>query len=124
MLEERGSVNRQNSVKIGPLSVAVQKQYVILKKLPPMTLLSSIKKRLGDIRKISFAKNRLKQGMLKNPFKSAEELKKEVPGLDKISVHMIQHVLQKQLGLPFRVTAKKPMLTQTMVKKHLKFCHK
>jgi hypothetical protein len=37
---------------------------------------------------------------------------------------MIQHVLQKQLGLPSRVPAKKPLLTQAMLKKHLKFCQK
>jgi hypothetical protein len=37
---------------------------------------------------------------------------------------MIQHVLQKQLGLPSRVTAKKPLLTQAMVKERLKFCQK
>jgi hypothetical protein len=34
---------------------------------------------------------------------------------------MIQHVLQKQLGLLSRVAAKKPLLTQAMVKKRLKF---
>ncbi len=104
---------------------AVRKQYAILKKLLPMTPPLSIKKRLGGIRKIIFAlKSRLKQAVLKNPFRSVRELKKEVPGWDNISVHMIQHVLQKQLGLPSGVATKKPLLTQAMVKKRLKFCHK
>ncbi len=90
-----------------------------------MTPPSSIKKRLGGIRKISFAmKDRLRQAVLKHPFKSTKELKKDVPGWDKISVRMIQHVLQKQLGLPSRVAAKKPLLTQAMVKKRLRFCLK
>jgi hypothetical protein len=57
----------------------------------------SIKKRLGGIWKISFAmKNRLRKAALKTPFKSAMELKRRC----QISVLMIQHVLQKQLGLP------------------------
>jgi hypothetical protein len=62
-------------------------------------------------------KNRLRQAMLKNSFKSSIELKK------KILVCMIQHVLQKQFGLPSRIAAKKPLLTQAMVKKSLKICH-
>ncbi len=36
----------------------------------------------------------------------------------------IQHVLQKELGLPSRVATKKPLLTPAMVKKRLRFCKK
>ncbi len=65
---------------------AMRKQHAILKKLPPILLPLSIKKKLGDISKITFAtKNRLRQAVLKNPFfKSARELKNEVTGWDKI----------------------------------------
>jgi hypothetical protein len=123
--KEEGVSTADIAARLGRHPAAIRKQYAILKNLPPMTPPSSIKKRLGGITKISFAmKNRLRQAVLKHPFKSAKELKKDVPGWDKISVHMIQHVLQKQLGLPSRVAAKKPLLTQTMVKKRLRFCLK
>ncbi len=41
-----------------------------------------------------------------------------------VSVRMIQHLLKKQLGLPARKAAKKPLLTQQMIQKRLKFCQK
>ncbi len=123
--KEEGVSTADIAARLGCHPTAVRRQYAIFKNLPPMMSLSSIMKGLGSIRKISFAmKNRLRHAVLKNPFKSAKELKKEVPGWDKISVRMIQHVLQKQLGLPSRVTAKKPLLTQAMVKERLKFCQK
>jgi hypothetical protein len=37
---------------------------------------------------------------------------------------MIQQVLQKELYLPSRVTTKKLLLTNQMIKKCLKFCSK
>jgi hypothetical protein len=37
---------------------------------------------------------------------------------------MIQHVLQKELGLASWVTATKLLLTLPMAKKHLRFCEK
>jgi transposase len=45
-------------------------------------------------------------------------------GWSEISVRRIQEVLKKELGLPSRVAAKKPMLTEKMVKKRLAFCRK
>ena len=61
---------------------------------------------------------------MKNPFKSARELKKDVPGWSDVSVRTIQHRLQKQLGLPSRRAAKKPMVTLKMKQKRLAFARK
>jgi hypothetical protein len=58
------------------------------------------------------------------PFKNAKELKTEVGGWSNISVRIIQHVLQKQWGLLLRKASKKPLLTQKMIEKRLKFCNK
>jgi hypothetical protein len=60
---------------------------------------------------------RLRRYILHNPFKTARELKGEVPGFVDISVRTIQHICQKRLGLPSRCAAKKPLLTAKIVKK-------
>ncbi len=52
--------------------------------------------------------------MQKNPFKSARQLKNEVPGWGNISVRTIQHRLLENLGLPSRKAAKKLLLTEAM----------
>jgi hypothetical protein len=71
-----------------------------------------------------YMKDRLWRYVNANPFKTAKQLKKEVFGWSNVSVRMIQHVLQKELNLPSRVAAKKPLLTKLMIKKRLKFCSK
>ena len=45
-------------------------------------------------------------------------------GWDHVSVRRIQEICQKRLGLPSRSAAKKPLLTDKMVKKRLAFCRK
>jgi len=58
------------------------------------------------------------------PFKTAKELKNEVPGWENWSVHYIQNMLQKRLGLPVCKPAKKPLLTQKMKMKRIVFAEK
>jgi hypothetical protein len=60
----------------------------------------------------------------RNPFKTACELRNKVFGWSVVSVRRIQEILKNELGLPSRVAAKKPMLTEKMVKKQLAFCKK
>jgi hypothetical protein len=67
-------------------------------------------------------KDRLRSYVLQHPFKSAKQLRRNIIGWQRISVRSIQHVLQKDPGLPSRVAAKKPLLTLPMVKKHLRVC--
>jgi hypothetical protein len=67
---------------------------------------------------------RLKVYIEAHPFKTAKELKQEIPGWGDISVRTIQRVLLQRLGLPARRAAQKPLLTPAMVKKRLAFCKK
>ena len=65
----------------------------------------------------------LKREVLLYPSISAVELKNMYSELlQNVSTRTIRHRLQKDLGLPCRRAAKKPMLTTTMKKKRLGFC--
>jgi hypothetical protein len=54
---------------------------------------------------------RLCQYVLRNPFKTAKEIKNEMPGWRDASVRQIQHVCQKRLKITSLAIAKKPLLT-------------
>jgi hypothetical protein len=75
----------------------------------------------GHIKVSAIMKDRLRRHVLRHPFKRAKQLRRDVIRWWKISVRTNQHVLQKELGLPSRVAAKKPLLTIPMVKKPLRF---
>jgi hypothetical protein len=62
--------------------------------------------------------------VLRNPFKTARELKNEVVGWGDQKVRFIQKTLQKRLNLPSRSAAQKPLLTIAMKKKRLAFAKK
>jgi hypothetical protein len=66
----------------------------------------------------------LRRYILRHPFKTAKQLKLEAPGWSNASVRTIQDACNKRLGLPSRCAAKKPLLTDKMVKKRLAFCKK
>ncbi|KAK3887063.1 hypothetical protein Pcinc_008835 [Petrolisthes cinctipes] len=67
----------------------------------------------------------LKHDVLKNPSTTAAALKKKYPLLLRnVAVRTVQHWLQKDLGLPARRAAKKPLLTAVMKKKRIAFCNK
>jgi hypothetical protein len=61
--------------------------------------------------------NQLHQYWTAHPFKTATELKSEVAGGSNISVRTIQTVCQRRLGMPSHCTAKKPLLTEKMLRK-------
>lgn len=64
----------------------------------------------------------LRKEVLKNPKITAGQLKKMHPQLLRdVSQRTIQHRLTKQLKMPTRVPAKKPLLTPAMMKKRLAF---
>lgn len=67
---------------------------------------------------------RLKRYIMANPFKTAKEIKREVPGFEDVHVRTIQRTLLKRLQMPSRNAAAKPLLTPPMVKKRLAFCKK
>ena len=67
----------------------------------------------------------LKREVMLNPSISAASLKKTHPDiLQNLTIRTIRHRLQKDLGLPTRRAAKKPLLTTAMKKKRLEFCQK
>ena len=64
----------------------------------------------------------LKRKVMSDPSITAATLKMELPELLKdVSIRTIQHRLQKELGLPCRRAAKKPLLTKKMKKKRIQF---
>jgi hypothetical protein len=68
--------------------------------------------------------NRLRRYLIAHPFKTAKELKNEVAGWSHVSVRSIQDICKKRLGMPSRCAAKKPLLTDKMVRKRMSFCKK
>jgi hypothetical protein len=62
--------------------------------------------------------------LLRYPFKTAKELKLEVPGWTDTTVRAIQDICNKRLALLSRSAAKKPILTENMIKNSLAFCKK
>ncbi|RXG60676.1 hypothetical protein Avbf_14809 [Armadillidium vulgare] len=67
----------------------------------------------------------LKREVMSNPWITVAQLKREHPELlNDISTRTLQHRLQKELNLPCRRAAKKPLLTDNMRKKRLLFARK
>ncbi|KAG7160129.1 Gastrula zinc finger protein XlCGF57.1-like 4 [Homarus americanus] len=93
--------------------------------LPPST---TPKRKVGSgaVRKTSpRTDNILKCEVMSDPAETGSTLKKKHPDLLKhVAIRTIQHRLQKDLGLPTRLTPKKPLLTEAMKKKRLNFCKK
>ena len=56
--------------------------------------------------------------------RAASLKKKHAQLLHEVSVMTIQHRLQRDLKLPCRRAAKKPLLTKAMMKKMILFCQK
>jgi|SRR5215469_10457883 len=82
--------------------------------------------RSGRPRKTTFHTDKvIKRTVLKNPSISAKEIKYEhINVLQDVSERTIQRRLQKDLKLPSRHAARKPLLTAVMRKKRIAFCKK
>ncbi len=129
-LRIRGDIRIGNTAKdiakiLGRHPASIRKHIAVFKSLPPNELpppptKRSGKKRLSNDR----LDNRLRHYVQQFPFKTAKELKNEVPGWENMSVRYIQKTLQKRLGLPARKPAKKPLLTDKMKMKRLAFAKK
>lgn len=78
----------------------------------------------GRVRKTDLRTDTLiKRAVLIKPTVTAKEIKSDHHNLLKdVSVRTIQHRLQKDLGLPSRHAAKKPLLSAKMRKKRVDFC--
>jgi transposase len=120
-----GVKTKEIAARLGRSERSVRRQFSRLRSLPPKASPLPPKATTGRPTATSTIQDeRLKRYVLKNPFKSARELKNEVPGWSDVSVRTIQHRLQKKLGLPAQRAAKKPLLTQKMKQKRLAFARK
>ncbi len=92
----------------------------------PETSVPVRKPGFGRPKKTSAATDRiLKRTILKYPMMTAKELKEELAQeLQNVSVHTIQHRLQKDLKIPCRSAAMKPLITEKMRKKRVAFAKK
>ncbi len=107
-----GMPAKEIGAKLGRHPASIRKHIAIVKTLSPNELLPPPKKRPGRQRLSNERLDkRLRQYVLQFPFKTAKELKREVPGWENMSVRYIQNTLQKRLDLPSRNPAKDPLLT-------------
>jgi transposase len=124
-LSETGAKNADIAAKLGRNIRSIQRVLRSLKSLLEDTLPPPPVKRSGRRTKLDTKKmNRLRSFVLRFPFKTAREVKQELLGFNEISVRRIQEVLQKNLKMPSRTAAKKPLLTPLMTRKRIKFCKK
>jgi len=124
-LAQFGIKNAAIAVHLGRNIRTIQRVIKAQKGVPANTPPPPPVKRSGRPRKITERmKERLRLFVSRAPFKTAREIKQELAGFGDISVRRIQEVLLKELKMPARVAAKKPLLTKKMVKKRLSFCKK
>ena len=120
-----GMSTTEMAAQLGRNAAAVRRIVASIRDLPEFAPPTPAAKRSGRPRAATFKQEkRLKNYVMANPFKTAKELKREVPGWESKSVRVIQHTLRTRLGLPSRCAAPKPLLTAPMVKKRLAFCKK
>lgn len=122
---ELGTSTNEIAAKLGRHPATIRKHIAKIRTLAADDLPPPPVKRTGR-KKISNDRldRRLKTYVQQFPFKTAKELKNEVPGWEDMQVRFIQKTLQKKLGLPSRKPAKKPLLTQKMKMKRLAFAKK
>jgi transposase len=120
-----GVKTKEMAARLGRSEAGVRLQVKRIKTLPPnASLLPPPPKSGRPFKTTKVQDERLKKYVVKNPFKTARELKNEVPGWSDVPVRTIQHRLQKNLDLPARRAAKKPLLTQKMKEKRIAFAKK
>lgn len=123
-------LEKGNSVFDVAKDLAVSKKTIYQLKrsaiLLPLGMVPQRKSGSGAHKKTSSRTNKLlKREVMLNNSITAIELKRKYPDfLHNVATRTIRHRLQKDLGLPSRRAAKKPLLTAAMKKKRLDFCQK
>jgi hypothetical protein len=120
-----GFAAKEIAKRLNRNAAAVRKVITANRDLKPFSTPPLPKKRSGRPRMTNNrGDKRLHWYMLHNLFKTAKEIKNELPGWKKASIRLIQQVWQKRLKILSCTDAKKPLLTAAMVKKRLAFCKK
>ena len=65
----------------------------------------------------------MRKKLVKDPTLSAKQLRASIPGLQHLKIRQIQKLCQKDLALPCRKMANKPLLTEAMKEKRLAFAN-
>jgi transposase len=116
---------KEIAARLGVHPSTIRRHLAVLRELPPTASPPANKPRSGRPRIATFVQEtRLRNHVLRHPFKAARELKKDVAGWGDKQVRFIQKTLQKRLNMPSRSAAQKPLLTSVMKKKRLAFAKK
>jgi len=116
---------KEIAAKLGRSEVGVRRAYRSLKFLPATVEPPAAKMRPGRPRLTTTRQDEgLRRYVTRHPFKTAKEVKREVAGFKKLSVRRIQEILRKRLALPARAAAEKPLLTEAMARKRLRFARR
>ena len=120
-----GVTAKEMGERLGRNAMTIRRHIAAMKDLPSSATPPPAAARSGRPRVTSVPQDlRMKSYVQKNPFKTAKQLRKEVPGWGNVSVRTIQDRLKRELGLPARRAAKKPLLTEAMKRKRLAFARK
>ena len=124
-LREEGMSCKKIASRLGRSEAGVRAIYRTMKDVPLSSSPPRPKQRSGRPRLTTSRQDeQLRRYVNKNPFKTAKELKREVPGFQQMSVRRIQDVLRSRLDLPSRCAAKKPLLTDRMALARMRFAKK
>ena len=119
-------LQKGDSVITEAINVGVSREEKRFAALLPPGMIPKRKLVSGESKKTSSKTDKLlKREVTSYPSITAVELKnKHHKLLHNVSTRTICHRLQKDLGLPCRRAAKKPLLTAAMKKKRINFCKK
>ena len=124
-LYRAGIAAKEIAKNLGRNTAAVRKIIAALKHLPLSAAPSPPKKRSGRPETHSRqALERLRRYVLRYPMKTAKEVKAELLGFKDTPVRTIQRLILKKLRIPSRTAANKPLLTEAMVAKRIRFAKK
>ena len=98
-----GVTAKEMGERLGRNAMTIRRHIAAMKDLPSSATPPPAAARSGRPRVTSVPQDlRMKSYVQKNPFKTAKQLRKEVPGWGNVSVRTIQDRLKRELGLPAR----------------------
>ena len=101
-----GVTAKEMGERLGRNAMTIRRHIAAMKDLPSSATPPPAAARSGCPRVTSVPQDlRMKSYVQKNPFKTAKQLRKEVPGWGNVSVRTIQDRLKRELGLPARRAA-------------------
>ncbi len=83
------------------------------------------KRKIGTGKKSTISQptlTKMRKHLIRDPTLTAKQLKALIPGVQHLSTRSVQRICQKNLALPSRKMAKKPVLTEKMREKRISFC--